>query len=126
MSAEPAPTGPGRHTHAATVLQFPTAPRPRLPRSERTPVPQPDDPGSPLEPEQQLAAVVEQVFTSVGRTLTDDDAAEVYLATLRIVRNLFDGALAQGVVDGEAHQTLDGMLQGLEGVPGTLVPRSTG
>lgn len=120
MSAEPAPTGPGRHTHAATVLQFPAAPRPRLPRSERTPVPQPADPGRPLDPEQQLAAVVEQVFASIGRTLTDGDAADVYLATLRVVTNLFDGALAQGVVDDQAHQTLSGMLQGLENVPRTL------
>jgi hypothetical protein len=120
MSAEPAPTGPDRSTHAATVLQFPSAPRPRLPRSERTPVPPPSDPGTPLDPEQQLAAVVEQVFASIHRTLTDDDTAEVYLTTLRVVANLFDGALAQGVVDDEAHRTLVGMLQGMEGVPRTL------
>lgn len=120
MSAEPAPTGPGRNTHAATVLQFPAAPRPRLPRSERTPVPPPADPGTPLDPEQQLAAVVEQVFASLGRSLTDDDAAEVYLTTLRVVANMMDGARAEGVVDDEAHRTLTGMLQGLEGVPRTL------
>ncbi|MFD9249554.1 hypothetical protein [Streptomyces bottropensis] len=88
--------------------------------------PPPADAGAPLDPEEQLAAVVEHVFASLGRTLTDKPTAEAYVTTLRVVTNLFDGALAQGVVDGKAHQTLTGMLQGLEGVPVTLAPGTHG
>jgi len=83
-------------------------------------VPKPADPNTPLGPEEQLAAIVEQVFASLGHTLTDDQTAQVYLATLRVVANMHDGALAQGVVDAEAHQTLTGMIRGLEGIPGLL------
>jgi hypothetical protein len=88
--------------------------------------PPPADPGAPLDPQEQLAAVVEHVFASLNRTLTDEPTAEAYVTTLRVVTNLFDGALAQGVVDGKAHRTLTGMLEGLQGVPGTLAPGTRG
>lgn len=121
-AAEHADPGPDQPGGPATVLSFPTAIRPsrRTARREKTTVPAQPNPN--LSPQEKLTAWVERAFTEHRRTLTDPDTAEAFLIATGVMRHVVDGALAQGLVDEDAHRELNGMLTGLEASPGLLAP----
>lgn len=78
-------------------------------------------PSSPdLNPHEKLAATVEALFAKHGRSLTDSETAEGYLITLRAVRLMLQGALQQGELNQEQHETLDAMFEGMMAAPGIL------
>lgn len=117
-AAEPAHPEPDR-ARPATVITFPPASRPprRTQRRER-PTAVPPDPQH--DAHQRLAATLESVFATHGRSLTDHDTAQDYTITLGEVRRMLEGAHIQGIIGDEAHRELDAMIKGMLAAPGLL------
>jgi hypothetical protein len=124
-AAESARTGhsPAGPCLAPVVPLSKAARRPRRTSSERTRVPA--QPTGDVSPQQRLAATLEAVFARHRRSLTDESTAEAFLITLGEVRRLLHGALEQGALEDDQHETLDAMLQGMEAAPGLLTGHTT-
>lgn len=123
MSAEPAHPGPD-HTPPGTVIMFRTpATRPlrRTERRESPHVPVQPGPSEDLTPQQRIAVALERRFADeLGQSLTDEDTAAAFLLTLREVRTMLHGALAEGRLGEGEHRTLDAMVEGMMAAPGLL------
>jgi len=74
--------------------------------------PEPDN--SPLR---ALAEQMEISFTSAGHTLTDDDTAEIYRHTLRLVQRALEGAQEQDIITAQQQGELATLIEGMEAAP---------
>jgi hypothetical protein len=104
-AAEPAdPTMPAATNQAeAAIIDISTRARTsrRPDKGRRTPVttPQPGPtPGGPT-PQQQHAEHIEITLNHHSLTLTDEMTATAYTVTLKLVREILQGAAAQGIID---------------------------
>jgi hypothetical protein len=55
-----------------------------------------------------------------GQSLTDQDVADTYRATLDLTCLMLEGSLATGMVGEEEHRHLAGMVEGLRNAPDAL------
>lgn len=78
--------------------------------------------GSPLpHPDRvRLAMRVQALFRGHGQSLADPATAEVHRASMDSVQLVLQGALAQGVITGEQHAVLAGMVDDVAAVPDVL------
>jgi hypothetical protein len=124
MSAEPARPGPDHAPQPGTVILFRSpASRPprRTQRRESPHVPIPPGPGQELTPQQRMAAALEKRFADeTGQSLTAEETAAAFLCTLRQVRTMLHGALAEGQLGEGEHRTLDAMVEGMMAAPELL------
>lgn len=67
--------------------------------------------------QQQLADHIETTFNYARLTLSDDDTADAYRLTLKIVRGVLAGAHAKGMVDESQAAQLDALVEGMLGAP---------
>lgn len=124
MSAEPAHPGPGERPPGTVILfRTPAAHPPR--RTGRREIPnvsaQPGHGPEPeMTPQQRMAVTLEGRFARQGQSLTDDETAQAFLCTLREVRAMLHGALAEGRLGEGEHQTLDAMVKGMMAAPDLL------
>ncbi|MEV4975604.1 hypothetical protein [Streptomyces scopuliridis] len=110
-------TGTGAVIHISDRFR-----RPRRPKAPLTPAPRPAGPAPEVEPSalDHIAYRVQALFTAHRRTLTDDDTAEAFVITLDGVLGLLDGALAEGVLGDEQHQSLHALLTAMRSAPSRL------
>jgi hypothetical protein len=123
MSAEPVHPGPDHASQPGTVILFrspATRPPRRNQRRESPHVPIPPGPDRELTPQQRMAAAIEGRFAGHGLSLADDETAAAFLCTLREVRTMLHGALAEGRLGEGEHQTLDAMVEGMMAAPDLL------
>lgn len=64
-----------------------------------------------------MANDIEMTFNDQKLTLSDDDTADTYRITLKIVRGILAGASAQGIVDDNQLARLDALVEGMIGAP---------
>lgn len=82
------------------------------------PTPGPGRPGGAKEAALALVADdVEMRINGIGRTLSDDETAAVYLFTLALVEHVLDGAKATGIVDDAQRSELGILIDGLKEAP---------
>lgn len=119
-AAEPARPGPDRAREGTVILFRTPASRPPR-RTQRRESPHvPIQPGPEMTPHLRLAASLEKRFAGQGQSLTDEETAQAFLLTLREVRTMLQGALAEGRLGEEEHHTLDAMVEGMMAAPGLL------
>jgi hypothetical protein len=124
MSAEPAHPGPDDRPPGTVILfRTPAARPPR--RTGRRGIPnvsaQPGPgPAPEMTPQQRMAVALEKRFAGQGQSLTDSETAQAFLCTLREVRTMLHGALAEGRLGEGEHQTLDAMVEGMMAAPDLL------
>ncbi|GGZ82446.1 hypothetical protein GCM10010328_66160 [Streptomyces rubiginosohelvolus] len=92
---------------------------PRNGRGRRTPQPRQPDPAAagPDNPELWLAQTAEAWFLKRGTTLTAEQTADTYRATLDLVQLMLDGSHAEHLIGPDEHHHLTGMLRGLRAAP---------
>ncbi|MEU8101699.1 hypothetical protein [Streptomyces rubiginosohelvolus] len=113
----PGPNTPMPHNADDRVVPFGRR-TPRNGRSQRTPQPRHPDPAAgPDNPALWLAQTAEAWFLKRGTTLTAEQTADTYRATLDLVQLMLDGSHAEHLIGPGEHEHLTGMIQGLRDAP---------
>lgn len=129
-AAEPAPPTPSNPTvntgEGAAVLDFT---KHRTHRDHRptsrgwntmgTPPTNPPTP-EPAGLEAALARVAEDMekeLNAIGRTLTDDETAKVFVRTLTLVEHALKGAVVNGIIGEEQRRELGILIGGMKEAP---------
>ncbi|MEZ7005620.1 hypothetical protein [Streptomyces sp. AD55] len=123
------PADPVQH---ATTPTDDTSPRPRpgrrgVLRAVRDRWQHPTTPTDDPTPEpaersavEEFADTIETSFNEIGHSLTDPDAAAVFLRTLDLWERALEGSHAQGIIDAGQLQELGTVIQGMREAPRLL------
>lgn len=82
--------------------------------------PGPPDPSPGQASLQAWAEDIEQTLNEIHQSLTDDDTAATFVATLRVCARALEGSRATGLIDQGQLDQLLAVFRGMEQAPGLV------